>query len=673
MLESSLERRRRGCPNTTGTLAERSAPLTETEWRILHWLLRYPLQHADDVLVGVARWASRATVYRHVQALQEQGLVESVVPKTPGTGKRLYHLSNLGLHVLAKYLDTPARELARDWQADERGLLRLLPRLPTLLVLQDIVNGLITHAAAVMTREGRQPQLVRWTWQRDLTHRFKYREQAHHLFADGAVALCIRMQHGESSRLDQWYGIFLLSTELDDERLMRLRLERLLCWRESPERWPLYQHMLPVLILARSPRQCEHWQRAVETSALKLRLDPLQGALAILPPSESAHVNPWRLDWRTLSTDHPCHLQEGLRPVLPTAFPPSLGGEEGEEERWTHAPSNASVAFGPSGRPARLVMGKLASRATGITREDLEEREIIALLGLGLTPCHRGILHLLLVHPFLSEEELAGLLALQRKSARCLLYALRTLECLEPLSTPAGRRWHLCGRGLRLIATANHMHTRNIAVASDDEAESETSRIEQRGERWLLQHIQHTAGVYGFFATLAQAARQQPGQELCWWEAGAVCERRYRVGEQWYNLRPDALAEYGMRQRPIRFWLEWDCGTMNVRDLTIKFTSYAHYLASREWARESTALPRLLCVAPELAQERRIRRVAQARLTHVSGLVLRTTTVVLLQEQGPLAPIWSPCLLLSSRAVQPKDSLRRGVFETLTLEDDRPS
>ena len=89
--------------------------------------------------------------------------------------------------------------------------------------------------------------------------------------------------------LDQWYGLFILSTELDDERLMRLRLERLLCWRESPERWSSYQHMLPVLILARSQRQRDHWQHAVEATSLKLRLDPLAGALACLPPPESAH------------------------------------------------------------------------------------------------------------------------------------------------------------------------------------------------------------------------------------------------------------------------------------------------------------------------------------------------------------------------------------------------
>ena len=97
-----------------------------------------------------------------------------------------------------------------------------------------------------------------------------------------------------------------------------------------------------------------------------------------------------------------------------------------------------------------------------------------------------------------------------------------------------------------------------------------------------------------------------------------MCERRYRVREQWYNLRSDALAEYRVGQQQMRFWLEWDCGTMNVRDLEVTFTSYASYIASREWARECSMLPVLVCVAPDIAQERRVQRVAQARLTSYS-------------------------------------------------------
>ena len=72
------------------------------------------------------------------------------------------------------------------------------------------------------------------------------------------VAPCIRTEQDNGGILDRRFGLLLLCTDLDDERLWRLRLERLLCWHESPERLSTYQHMLPVLILATSPRQCEH-------------------------------------------------------------------------------------------------------------------------------------------------------------------------------------------------------------------------------------------------------------------------------------------------------------------------------------------------------------------------------------------------------------------------------
>ena len=44
----------------------------------------------------------------------------------------------------------------------------------------------LTHAADAMTTQGRRPRLVRWNWQRDVTHRFLYREQRMRFFADGA-------------------------------------------------------------------------------------------------------------------------------------------------------------------------------------------------------------------------------------------------------------------------------------------------------------------------------------------------------------------------------------------------------------------------------------------------------------------------------------------------------
>ena len=659
---------------TTQALTEASISLSELNWRLLHWLLRYPLQRVDDLVVGVARWASRATVYRHMQRLEEEGLVESVLPKTPGLGKRLYHLSNPGLHVLAQHLGIPARDLAQRFQADEAGLLRLLPRLPTLLLLQDAVNGLIMHAADAITNEGRRPRLVRWTWQRDMTHRFLSRDQPKRFFVDGTLALCLRTQQGDGSMLEQWYGLFLLSTELDDERLMRQRLERLLCWRESPERWSVYQHMLPVVILAHSPRQRDHWQRAVEMAAKRIRLEPLVGALVCLPHAKSTHVNPWLLTWRTLGTDLSCHMQALLRPLPRTAFPSSLTLEEvqDEHERKPHT-SQERAGLSPSTdkpvRLSRLIVGNLERRAASLVPDQAVEQENIALLGLRLTPCQWSILHLLLNHPLLSDQELAAFLMVQRKSVRSLVYTLHRLGCLEGSRTEAGTRWYLGERGMRLLSLANHLHVRNLAVFTGDETGTERPTMKQRGVDWLLQHIQHTAGIYSFFATLTEAAQREPGHALCWWETGAMCERRYRVGEQWYNLRPDALAEYHLASRQIRFWLEWDRGTMNVRDLAIKFASYAKYIASREWARERSTLPRLFCVAPDVAQERRIQRVAQAGLTYTHGVEVWTATEVLLNEHGPLAPIWSRGIPLSGQVVSSSGSLRQRVFVMLSEKE----
>ncbi len=42
---------------------------------------------------------------------------------------------------------------------------------------------------------------------------------------------------------------------------------------------------------------------------------------------------------------------------------------------------------------------------------------------------------------------------------------------------------------------------------------------------------------------------------------------------------------------------------MNVRDLAVKYRSYAHHLTSRDLAQEQTAVPRLFVVASEIAQD----------------------------------------------------------------------
>jgi len=160
----------------------------------------------------------------------------------------------------------------------------------------------------------------------------------------------------------------------------------------------------------------------------------------------------------------------------------------------------------------------------------------------------------------------------------------------------------------------------------------------------LHRRLEHTIGIYGFFASFCQKARQERAQghehRLLWWETGAVCERRYRDHDRWHNLRPDAIGEYQVGEQRVRFWLEWDRATMGTRDLVAKFRTYAHYMTSSEWFRELAGLPLLLMVTPGKEQEMWIARIATPLLADAPGLVIQTTTATRLADQGPLAAIW---------------------------------
>ena len=131
------------------------------------------------------------------------------------------------------------------------------------------------------------------------------------------------------------------------------------------------------------------------------------------------------------------------------------------------------------------------------------------------------------------------------------------------------------------------------------------------------------------------------------------------------------LSDYRVGQQHKRFWLEWDRGTINVRDLAVKFTAYASYIASRGWAREHMVLPVIICVAPDIAQEKCMQRVAQVSLTRSLGVVVWTTTAVLLKDHGPFAPIWLQRKPQSSQVAQSDSSFRQCLFNLshITLLD----
>lgn len=622
--------------------------------RMLQWLLRYPFQRAEDL--SVAGMVSIATIYRHLRVLKNLGLIERVSPATLGTETCwLYHLSNLGLHVLAAHEQADPLSLAQTRGTDERELLRLLPRLAALVTMQNCINGLVTGAPEALAHLGRRPE-VRWHWVRDYAYRFTYREKVIRYAADAVLLFRVRPATGSTTGGNQehWYCMFLLlDPGIDDMDVLRQRLKRLLCYRECAERWPVYQHFPLVLVLVSNSRRREHWQRCAMEAATTLQVAPLSGALASFPSERDAMAsNPWRLAWRTLSNSVPCRLQELFMPLHADAIPSGLLDHRSISSTIEAEPSGDAGSSTPR-RLSKIISGNFMERARKAERENIEgpgnnhadERETIALLGLGLGLRHQELLDLLLAHPLLAVHEMAALLELESSSIERYLRDLRGTGCIEPLATDVGQRWRLSTRGLRLVAAMHHVSMHNLAVprqpSGDDDEEVD---LVQRGLDVLLRHLEHTIGIYGFFASLCRTTRRERAQghehRLLWWETGAVCERRYRDHDRWHNLRPDAMGEYQAGEQRVRFWLEWDRATMGTRDLVAKFRTYAHYVTSREWFKEKGVLPLLLVVAPAKEQEMRIARIAAASLADTSGLVIHTTTATRLADRGPLAAIW---------------------------------
>src|SRR5947207_4732945 len=117
-------------------------PKGDLKHQVLRWLLHYPFQRADDIAIGLD--SGERTIARVLQSLTEQGLVDSVNPSiNRGNRHGWYYLTTLGLHQVAALEGCVPVALARTWHADERHLLRLLPRFHQIVTLQNIVHSLV--------------------------------------------------------------------------------------------------------------------------------------------------------------------------------------------------------------------------------------------------------------------------------------------------------------------------------------------------------------------------------------------------------------------------------------------------------------------------------------------------------------------------------------------------
>lgn len=620
-----------------------------TPERLLLYLLKHPLQRRADLALALN--VPSSTTARHLSQLEEQALIEQIKPALGGLPQPAawYYLTTKGLQAVALLVGADAGKLATVWGADEAHLLRLLPRLPAWLLWQEVLNGLIRGAPAVLSAQG-TTSLLRWHWVRHYQHAFIAKGKRLQCQADAVLALAQHpapLMKGEQEQKEPIYFscFVLLDTGLvgpRDPLLIQERLQRLLRWRESRERWQHYQQFPPVLVITHSSRGRETWQWCAQEAALRERVAPLSGAVLSLSEAAATQIHStWSLAWQRLSPPGVCQVRDLLIAQPRAAVPPQVLAP-----RVLPAGIFAPATSSPTGK-THLVKGQFTQRAQAWASQPAgkdaktTEQAALAWLSLTLRRSHLEILLQLYAHPLLSVQEVGVLIQIQSASIRRFLSDLRQWECISSHQTRQGTRLSLGPRGLRWLAAHLSVGLAHVAaVTRQTKPPSQDVRLIQRGLP-APSHLKHTVGIYRFVLRLERVAQSHHDHRLLWWETGARCARRYRFGGRWHNLLPDALLAYQAGEHVQRAWVEWDEGTMNARDLTIKLSAYRTFVLSRQWLNEAAFLPALLFVVPDPGQEGRVQRVARTLMQEIPLHTL-TTTATRLAAYGPLGAIWLP-------------------------------
>jgi hypothetical protein len=570
--------------------------------------------------------------------------------------------------------------------------------------VQSVIRGLLLGAPQALGEQGRDASGA-WHWVRNYRHAFAFHSRSHMLKLDAVLVFHVtRVSAGgrvalakfigarnpgststsKQSRYeprDDWYAALLLAdAPVQDWRAATRTLDMILSYRESPERWPVYDQFPPLLVLAENVRNAERLQQLARTCADLRQLPPLRGAIAVVshPPSLPQSNDAWQLPWRDLMTGLPCHLTQVMMRHSHDAIPPACNGSD--------APKPPVARKGTVIIPqphSHVVIGRFAERALSVTHERSQldaharvPRETLLLLSLQLGAHLTEILLMLLRVPGIRVVDLANLLGIQLPSMDRYLSDLDHYGLLRHYKNadhsigdkdrskrafpqnhlsydPSTSVW-LSDSGHRLATSTQRMSPQSQF------ARRATSRHSQCVEN-LWVPTAHNLGVYHFFALLARAATvenyhlaqeplQSPRHRLIWWEVGMLAERRYRYKGGWHQLRPDGAGSFRADAKLFRFWLEWDQGSMNLSDLILKFMSYETYLASGAW-REALdrVIPHLLIVVQDVGQLRRMQKAAtMASANYISpsdgvGVVPLKSSITLvsrLNESGPLAPIW---------------------------------
>ncbi|MDE2683916.1 MAG: replication-relaxation family protein [Chloroflexota bacterium] len=261
------------------------------------------------------------------------------------------------------------------------------------------------------------------------------------------------------------------------------------------------------------------------------------------------------------------------------------------------------------------------------------------LLPVLLRPAEKRALDLLADWPWLTREDLSGLLDVSRPRASQLTAVLERLGLATGFQLDA-RRLALTDRGLKLLARRDRVSTGEARQRWSVSRENDGGIVSGRRSRQLLRDLEHTAAVHRFVAALNRQAKGL-GWDVEQLDPPHRASRYFRHYGGPRALHPDAFGTLRRDDLLRPFFLEYERRAVRPATMAQRLAPYLRYYSSHRPTDDHGHRPLVLVVFDDPVAPTHFLEVARREMLRVRvPLPLLVSHRELLEREGPLGPAW---------------------------------
>ncbi|MYC38727.1 MAG: hypothetical protein F4X66_17725 [Chloroflexi bacterium] len=276
------------------------------------------------------------------------------------------------------------------------------------------------------------------------------------------------------------------------------------------------------------------------------------------------------------------------------------------------------------------------------------------LLSVLLRPAEKRALDLLADWPWLTRNDLAGLLDVSLPRVSQFTVALERLGLATGFQLDA-RRLALTDRGLKLLARRDRVSTGEARQRWSVNTGNDGEGVSGRRSRQLLRDLEHTAAVHRFVAALNRQARGL-GWNVEQLDPPHRASRYFRHYGGPRSLHPDAFGILRRNGVLRPFFLEYERRAVRPATMAQRLAPYLRYYSSHRPADDHGHRPLVLVVFDDPVAPAHFLEVARREMLRLRvPLPLLASHRELLERQGPLGPAW----LAPGGDFQPVEPLHR--------------